>query len=343
MSAAGKSAISVVVVTGASAGVGRATAIAFARRGAKIGLLARDKDALEIVAAEIAALGSTASVVALDVTDPHAVEDAAARFESELGPIDLWVNDAMVTVFSPVSEISADEFRRVTEVTYLGVVYGTLAALHRMRPRQKGHIINIGSALAYRGIPLQAAYCGAKHAIRGFTTAVRSELFHEKSEIDISIIELPAMNTPQFDWARNRMPRDPKPMGTIYQPEVAARAVVRAAQTRPREFWVGASTFWTIVGNMVAPDVMDWFLAHSAVNGQQTEELASKERRDNLYEPVGPLHRTRGSFSEGARERGMVVAGSWARLAVVAAGAGIFFLLGAASKRPVRPRRSFFR
>lgn len=329
----------VVAITGAAAGVGRAIAMAFARRGFKIGLIARDKDALEVVAAEIAALGGEACVAALDVVDFQAVEGAASRFEKELGPIDLWVNDAMVTVFSPVSEITPEEFRRVTEVTYLGVVHGTMAALGRMRARQKGHIINIGSALAYRGIPLQAAYCGAKHAIRGFTAALRSELAHDGSDIALTLIELPAMNTPQFDWARCRMPRAPKPMGTIYQPEVAAEAVVRAWHARPREFWVGASTFLTIVGNMVSPDFMDWYLARSAVKGQQTGERVAPDRRDNLYESVGPLHRTRGSFGAGARSRGWVVSGSRARLAVIAAGAALFFLLGASAFRPARSSR----
>ena len=316
------------VITGAAAGVGRAVAMAFARRGARLGLIARDKDALEEFSSEIAAIGAATSLAPIDVADAAAVAEAARRFERELGPIDIWVNDAMVTVFSPIADITPEEFRRVTEVTYLGVVHGAMAALRPMRKRGRGHIIIIGSALAYRGIPLQAAYCGAKHAIRGFAASLRSELSHDKSNIAVSLIELPAMNTPQFDWARTHIPRMPKPMGTIYQPEVAAEAVCRAARKRPREYWVGASTFFTIVGNMVLPDFMDWYLGQSAVSGQQTSEPVPPGRRDNLFQSLTSLHRIRGSFNAAARTSGIILSGSLARIAVVGVGALIFFILG---------------
>lgn len=321
-----------VVITGAAAGVGRACARRFARAGASLGLIARDEKALEDLSAELTQIGAAAvEYAAIDVTDAEAVETAARRFEAGLGPLDIWLNDAMVTVFSPVHAIGAAEFRRVTEVTYLGVVHGAMAALKLMRPRGRGHIVNIGSALAYRGIPLQAAYCGAKHAIRGFTSALRSELEEEGSGIAVSIIELPAMNTPQFDWARTHMRREPKPMGPIYQPEVAAEAVFRAIRHRPREYWVGLSTALTIVGNIVFPNFMDRYLARTAIKGQETQVEVSPNRRDNLERPITVLHRTRGRFSAGAKERGIVLSGSWARLAVVAAGAAVFFFAGWAS------------
>lgn len=319
----------VIVITGAAAGVGRACALRFARSGASLGLIARDKASLEELSAELVRCGAGAVEYAwIDVSDADAMENAARRFENDLGPIDIWLNDAMVTVFSPVHALRAAEFRRVTEVTYLGVVHGTMAALKLMRPRDEGHIINIGSALAYRGIPLQAAYCGAKHAIRGFTASLRSELEAEGSKIALSIIELPAMNTPQFDWARTHMPREPKPMGTIYQPEVAAEAVYRAARYRPREYWVGLSTLLTIVGNMVLPDVMDRYLARTAVKGQETDVEVDPDRPDNLEKPLSALHRTRGRFNRQAKARGFVLSGSWARAMVVAAGAAFCFCAG---------------
>ena len=231
------------------------------------------------------------AIAPIDVSDANEVFAAADRFAGELGPIDIWVNDAMVTVFSLVGDITPEEFRRVTEVTYLGVVYGSMAALKQMRTQPSGQIINIGSALAYRGIPLQSAYCGAKHAIRGFTASLRAELEHEHSPIVVSILELPAMNTPQFDWARTHRAHQPKPMGTIYQPEAAAEAVLLAARTGASEYWVGTSTLLTIVGNMIAPKFMDWFLARSAVAGQETNQLVKPCRRDNLMQPVADLHR----------------------------------------------------
>jgi short-subunit dehydrogenase len=322
----------VVVITGAAAGVGRAAAIRFAAAGARLGLVSRDRAALEALREQVLAAGaSSVAVAALDVSDAQAVEDAAARFEGELGPIEVWVNDAMLTVFSPVKDIAPDEFRRVTEVTYLGVVHGCMAALKHMRERGRGQIVNVGSALAYRGIPLQSAYCGAKHAIRGFTASLRSELRHEGSGIGVSIVELPAMNTPQFDWARTHRSREPKPMGTIYQPEAAAEAIFRAAQTGAREYWVGWSTLLTIVGNMIAPGFMDRYLARHAVEGQETRKPVRPDRRDNLFEPVTELHRTRGSFGAAAQPHAVILPGGLARAGVVGAGALCFSLLGLAT------------
>ncbi|HEY1708577.1 MAG TPA: SDR family oxidoreductase [Rhizomicrobium sp.] len=320
-----------VVITGAAAGVGRAVAMQFAALGAKLGLISRDAVALEQLGREVRAAGGEADVAALDVSDAKAVFEAGSRFEQALGPIDIWVNDAMLTVFSPIADITPEEFKCVTEVTYLGVVYGTMTALKQMRPRGRGQIINIGSALAYRGIPLQSAYCGAKHAIRGFTASLRSELEHDKSGIVVSILELPAMNTPQFDWARTHMPRQPKPMGTIYQPEAAAKVVISVARTHVREYWVGMSTLLTIVGNMIAPEFMDWFLARMAVEGQETARSVGPDRRDNLLQPVTDLHRIRGAFSASAKERAFAFPGGITRAAIVAAGALLFFLIGLAA------------
>jgi short-subunit dehydrogenase len=330
----------VVVITGAGAGVGRTVATLFARQGAKLGLISRDAEALEDLAEELRAAGAEQAATApLDVSDANAVFAAADRFARELGPIDLWVNDAMLTVFSTVSDMAPEEFRRVTEVTYLGVVHGSMAALRRMREQAHGQIINIGSALAYRGIPLQSAYCGAKHAIRGFTSSLRAELEHDRSPVIVSVLELPAMNTPQFDWARTHRAHQPKPMGAIYQPEAAAEAVLRAARTGSREYWVGTSTLMTIVGNMIAPEFMDWFLARTAVSGQDRRRLVQAERRDNLMKPITDLHRAHGSFDAEARPRAFVYPGAATRAAIVAGGAAIFFALGflAAPRRKRRP------
>src|SRR2546423_1543958 len=236
----------VVVITGASAGVGRATVRAFARQGADIGLLARGTDSLDAARIEVERAGGRALVLPTDVADADRVEAAAARVERDLGPIDIWVNNAMVSVFSPVKELEAAEVRRVTEVTYLGVVYGTLAALRRMLPRDRGVIVQVGSALAYRGIPLQAAYCGAKHAIQGFTESLRCELLHDKSKVRVTMVQLPAMNTPQFDWVKSRLPRKPQPVPPIYAPEIAAGAIVWAASERRRELSVGITTLLAI-------------------------------------------------------------------------------------------------
>jgi NAD(P)-dependent dehydrogenase (short-subunit alcohol dehydrogenase family) len=276
----------VVVVTGASAGVGRATVRAFARQGADVGLIARGIDGLEGARREVEACGRRALVVPADVADPAQVEAAAERIERELGPIDVWVNNAMVSVFSPVSQILPDEFRRVTDVTYHGVVYGTMAALKRMRARNRGTIIQVGSALAYRGIPLQSAYCGAKHAIQGFTEALRCELLHDRANVQVTMVQLPAMNTPQFDWVRSRLPRRAQPVPPIYQPEIAADAIVWAASHHRREFSVGATTSIVIWGDKVASGVGDHYLAATGFDSQQTDEPIEADRPDNLWHPL---------------------------------------------------------
>ncbi|HEX4098579.1 MAG TPA: SDR family oxidoreductase [Caulobacteraceae bacterium] len=320
----------VVVITGASAGVGRAVAQRFARAGDRLGLIARDADALEDVRQEVLNFGADAVITATaDVADAQQLFAAAEVIEAELGPVDIWINDAMETVFSPLAEMTPAEFRRVTEVTYLGFVHGTMAALKSMRPRGSGRIVQMGSALAYRGIPLQSAYCGAKHAIRGFTDSVRTELEHDRSGITITIVELPAVNTPQFDWARAHLGRQPRPMGRPIEPEVAAEAVFKAAQGRWREYWLGWPTMQTIIANTLAPGLLDRYLASKAVAGQQTDQPIQPYRRDNLFKPVGPPHRTRGSFSDEAGHRAILAPGPLARAGVVALGALAFLGLGA--------------
>jgi NAD(P)-dependent dehydrogenase (short-subunit alcohol dehydrogenase family) len=292
-----------VVITGASAGVGRATVRAFARRGADIGLIARGRDGLDAAQREVEAAGRRALVVPADVADAAAVEAAADRIERELGPIDVWINNAMVSVFSPVKEMTPEEFRRVTDVTYLGVVYGTLAALKRMLPRNRGSIVQVGSALAYRGIPLQAAYCGAKHAIQGFTESLRCELLHDGSAVHVSMVHLPAMNTPQFGWVKSRLPREPQPVPPIYQPEIAADAIVWAAAHRRRELSVGATTLGAIWVNKFASSALDRYLASTGYDAQQTDEPVDPGRRDNLWEPVPGDHGPHGRFSAHSFER----------------------------------------
>jgi NAD(P)-dependent dehydrogenase (short-subunit alcohol dehydrogenase family) len=286
----------VVVVTGASAGVGRAAVRAFARSGADIGLIARGIDGLEAARRDVEAAGCRAVAVSADVADADAVDAAAERVERELGPIDVWVNNAMVSVFSPVRELSAAEVRRVTEVTYLGVVHGTLAALRRMLPRDRGSIVQVGSALAYRGIPLQAAYCGAKHAIQGFTEALRCELLHDRSRVHVAMVHLPAMNTPQFDWVKSRLPRAPQPVPPIYQPEIAADAIVWASAHQRREMSVGAPTLAAIWVNKFASGLLDRYLAWTGYDAQQTQEPADPRRRDNLWTPVPGDHGAHGRF-----------------------------------------------
>jgi short-subunit dehydrogenase len=276
----------VVVITGASAGVGRATVRAFARRGAQIALLARGREGLEGARREVEALGGKALVLPTDVGDAEQVEAAAEAAEQQLGPIDIWINCAMASVFSPAKQMTAAEYRRVTEVTYLGYVYGTLAALRRMLPRDRGMIVEVGSALAYRGIPLQSAYCGAKHAIQGFSESVRCELIHDHSQVKITMVQMPALNTPQFNWVKSRLPRKPQPVPPIYQPEVAAAAIYKAAHEYRREWFVGASTVVVIQGNKVAPGLGDWYLAQQGYGAQQYDGLADPQRPNNLYEPV---------------------------------------------------------
>jgi NAD(P)-dependent dehydrogenase (short-subunit alcohol dehydrogenase family) len=274
------------VITGASAGVGRAAAQAFAREGARIALIARGRAGLEGARRDVEKLGGEAIVLPLDVADAKAVEKAAAKIEKELGPIDVWVNNAMASVFSPIKEMSADEFKRVTEVTYLGYVYGTLAALKRMLPRNRGLIIQVGSALAYRGIPLQSAYCAAKHAIQGFVDSLRCELLHDKTRVQVCMIDLPAMNTPQFGWVKSRLPRKAQPVPPIYQPDIAAEAIVYASHNPRREFFVGMPTVGAITLNKIVPGALDRYLAHFGYNSQQYDGREDRHRPDNLWEPV---------------------------------------------------------
>ena len=290
-----------VVVTGASSGVGRAVARAFGEHQARVGLIARNAEALEHAAEEIRSAGGEALVLPLDVSDAEAVESAAARVEEQFGPIDVWVNDAMVTVMSPIKEMKPEEFKRVTEVTYLGTVYGTLAALHRMLPRNRGTIIQVGSALAYRSIPLQSAYCAAKAAIRGFTDSLRTELLHDKSGVRVSMLQLPAVNTPQFDVSKTRMPRHPQPVPPIYQPEVIARAVLYAAEHAPRELWIAGSAIKAIVGQRVFPGLLDRYLARTGYTSQQTNQPVSPNRRDNLFQPVPGDRGAHGDFDDRSR------------------------------------------
>ncbi|MGW2181936.1 SDR family oxidoreductase [Streptomyces sp. NPDC001732] len=276
-----------VVVTGASAGIGRATAREFARRGDRVGLVARGLTGLRAAADELRELGAEALVVPADMADHTAVHAAAERIESVLGPVDVWVNVAFVSVFAPFTEIGPEEFRRVTEVSYLGYVNGTRAALARMLPRDSGTIVQVGSALAVRSIPLQSAYCGAKHAVNGFTSSVRTELMHRRSGVRITAVQLPAVNTPQFSWSLSRLPRHPQPVPPIYQPEVAARAVVHAADhPRRKQYYVGASTVATILADKVAAGLLDRYLARTGYDSQQTGETAPAHRPDNLWQPL---------------------------------------------------------
>jgi NAD(P)-dependent dehydrogenase (short-subunit alcohol dehydrogenase family) len=290
----------VVVVTGASAGIGRATVREFARRRCRIALLARGKDGLEAARREVEELGGEAIVLPTDVGDASQVEAAAETTEEKLGPIDIWVNNAMASVFSPVMEMTPEEYRRVTDVTYLGAVYGTLSALRRMVTRDRGTIVQVGSALAYRGIPLQSAYCAAKHAMQGFTESLRVELRHDGRNIHVTMVQLPGVNTPQFEWVKTRLPGRPRPIGQVYQPEVAARAIVWAAYHRRREVYVGYPTVRTIVGNKIAPWYGDRELAKVGVEGQQSDEPLPPGRRDNLWEPVPGDHGAHGRFGDEA-------------------------------------------
>lgn len=321
-----------VVVTGATAGVGRAVAGRFAKEGAWLALIARDEKALEDTKAELLQMGAPVLTFAVDVSDADAVFEAARRVEAEFGHIDVWVNAAMVTVFSPVSKMTPEEFRRVTEVTYLGFVHGTMAALKSMRPRDRGTIVQIGSALAYRGIPLQSAYCAAKFAIRGFTESLRTELAHEHSNIRVSMIQLPGINTPQFDWARAHIGHHPRPVAPVFQPEVPAEAVLKAAREGGDEYWLSGTVAKLILGNMWFPELIKRYLASTTVTGQQTGEPISSSRPDNLMRPVHRYHKTHGSFGDGARSWAPVFPTQATRLAVLAAGAaatvGIGYLLG---------------
>jgi NAD(P)-dependent dehydrogenase (short-subunit alcohol dehydrogenase family) len=293
----------VAIVTGASAGVGRATVRALAARGWSIGLLARGIDGLKAAEEEATALGVRALAVPTDVADGRAVEDAADAVERALGSIDAWVNDAMVGVFGPFLDLTPDDFRRVVEVTFLGTVNGTRAALARMVPRNRGVVVQVGSALAYRGIPLQSAYCASKHAIQGFTDSVRAELLHEGSAVRVCEVHLPAMNTPQFRWVKSYLPNEAQPVPPIYQPEIAARAIARVLEHPRREAWVGASTVATILANRIAPGLLDRYLGRSGSRSQQTDEPLDRRRPFNLHEPVPGDHGAHGVFDDRAVSR----------------------------------------
>jgi short-subunit dehydrogenase len=294
----------VVVVTGSSGGVGRAIAHAFAKRGARIGLIARGAEALDRVVEEVESLGGQAVAAPADVADHAQVEAAAAVVEKRFGDIDVWVNDAMSTVFAQFAQLEPEEFKRAKEVTYLGTVYGTMVALSRMKPRDHGVIVQVGSALAYRAIPLQAAYCGSKFAIRGFTDSLRVELMHDRSNVHVTMVQLPGVNTTQFNWCRSKMPDHPQPVPPIYQPEIPAEAVYWASQHHRREVWVGASAVLAILGNRVAPSIADRYLARTGFKGQQMQgKPVSPERPDNLFEPLPQLAATHGIFDDQAKTR----------------------------------------
>ncbi len=323
MNSATRSDSEVVVITGASAGVGRATARSFAKRGARIGILARGLDGLEGARRDVEALGGKALILPTDVADAEAVERAAVDVEEAFGPIDIWINNAMTSVFSPVKEMTAKEFRRVTEVCYLGFVHGTLAALRRMLPRDRGKIIQVGSALAYRGIPLQSAYCAAKHAIQGFCDSLWSELIHDGSHVRLTMVQLPALNTPQHGWVKSRLPRKAQPVPPIFQPEVAAEAITWVADHPRRELNVGLSTMQAIVGDKLLPALGDWYLGKYGVESQQTEEQEDPKRPNNLWEPVPGDHGAHGSFDHMAEPRSWHLWANQNRGWLTAAGVGI--------------------
>ncbi|HEY9791616.1 MAG TPA: SDR family oxidoreductase [Candidatus Obscuribacterales bacterium] len=324
----------VVIVTGASAGLGRAIAHEFAKEGASIGLIARNPEALAGTRREVEQYGGTGLILPLDVADSNAVEDAAEKVEQQFGPIDVWVNDAMVSVFSPVAEMEPEEYKRVTEVTYLGYVYGTLSALKRMKPRNRGVIIQVGSALAYRSIPLQSAYCASKHAMKGFTESLLCELSHDNSEVKVCMVHMPALNTPQFDWVKSRLPRHPQPVPPIYEPEVGARAVHWASIHTPRELLVAYPTVEAVLGEKVIPAYLDKYLGETCYAGQQTDEPVSPDRPNNLWNYVPGDRGAHGSFDDRSRPIAPEV---WARthvgtLAAVTGGL-IGFALYAMNKR----------
>jgi NAD(P)-dependent dehydrogenase (short-subunit alcohol dehydrogenase family) len=286
----------VVVVTGGSAGVGRAAVRAFADKGYDVAVLARGTEGLEAARREVEAAGGRGLAIPVDVANPEAVEEAAERTEAELGPIDVWVNNAMVTIFARMQDVKPEEFRRATEVTYLGTVWGTMSALRRMRPRDSGTVVQVGSALAYRGIPLQAPYCGAKHAIQGFTDSIRTELLNERSRVHVTMVQMPALNTPQFSWCRSRMGKESQPVPPIFQPEVAAEAIVWSAEHRKRELWVGSPTVKAITANGISALAVDHYLGRKGVDSQLLDEPLAPGRKDNLFEPVPGDHGAHGAF-----------------------------------------------
>jgi NAD(P)-dependent dehydrogenase (short-subunit alcohol dehydrogenase family) len=328
----------VVVVTGASGGIGRAVARAYAARGATVALLARGQRGLQAAAADVEAAGGTALVLPTDVADSDAVAAAAQRVEDEIGPIDVWVNVAFTSVFAPFDQIKPAEFRRVTEVSYLGYVYATMAALSHMKPRNRGTIVQVGSALAYRGIPLQTAYCGAKHAIQGFNEALRCELLHEKSGVQITMVQMPAVNTPQFSWVLSRLPHQAQPVAPIYQPELAARAVLYASDhPRRREYWVGASTAATLAANAVAPGLLDRYLGRTGFKSQQTDQREPPDAPANLWQPAdgpdGHDFGAHGIFDDESHDRDPQLWASQHHGLLAAAGAGVLTAITAVLRR----------
>jgi NAD(P)-dependent dehydrogenase (short-subunit alcohol dehydrogenase family) len=321
-----------VVVTGGSAGLGRATAVAFAKHGCNVAVIARDPGRLTETRRDIEAAGGRSLTFPVDVTDAAAVQAAADTVASDWHSIDVWVNCAMATVFGPVHDIHPDEFRRVIEVTFLGFVHGTVAALKHMRPRDRGTIVQVGSALSYRSIPLQSAYCASKFAIRGFTDSLRSELLHDKSNVRLTMVQMPAFNTPQFDWARNKMSRKPMPVPPIFQPEFGARAILRAAQQAPRELWVGKPAIQAIVGNFIVPAWIDRFLARKGYEGQLSPETRDPSQPDNLFSPVQGNYGAHGRFDQESSDTGFLTAsgGTVRKVIGATALAGIAGLLATA-------------
>nr|WKN36597.1 SDR family oxidoreductase [Tunicatimonas sp. TK19036] len=295
----------VVVITGASAGVGRAAAREFAKNGYQVALLARSEAGLEGARQDVEALGGKALAIPVDVSDQKKVEAAAQQIEDELGLIDVWVNNAMQSVFSPFDQMTPEEFKYVVEVTFMGQVYGTMAALKRMKPRNRGTIIMVGSALAFRGIPLQSAYCASKHAVKGFFDSVRSELVHDNSDVQLTMVHLSAINTTQFNWVKSRLPKKGKPMGKVYQPEVAARAIYSAANQNRRTIFVGSGPFQTALGNTFIPGMLDRLLAKTGYSGQQTDQPEDPDRPDNLWEPINEDRGAHGSFDDKASEESL--------------------------------------
>ena len=319
----------VVVVTGATAGVGRATVRRFAREGARIGLLARGPDGLDATKSEVEVLGGQALAIPTDVADADQVESAAAQVEEAFGPIDIWINNAMTSVFAEFLDIEPDEYRRVTEVVYLGNVWGTMSALRRMLPRNRGSIVLVGSALAYRGIPLQSAYCGGKHAAQGMFDSVRSELIHKGSAVHLSMVHLPAVNTPQFNWVRSKLPNKAQPVPPIFQPEVAADAIYWAAHNRRREVYVGMPSVKAIVGDKIAPGLGDWYLGRNGYESQQRDIPEDPDRPDNLFTPVPGDPGAHGVFDDRATAWSPELWASKNKTWLTVAGAGLAAFVGA--------------
>jgi NADP-dependent 3-hydroxy acid dehydrogenase YdfG len=333
----------VVVITGSSAGLGRAIAREFGKNGASVGLLARGREGLEGARQEIESMGGKALALPTDVADAEAIEAAAKTVEEKLGPIDIWINNAMASVFSPVKEMKPEEYKRVTEVTYLGVVYGTLSALKRMLPRDRGTIVQIGSALAYRSIPLQSAYCAAKHAIAGFTDSLRCELIHDQSHVRLTMVQMPALNTTQFGWVKSRLKHKAQPVPPIFQPEVGARAVYWASHHERREIYVAGPTVEAIVGNKVAPGILDHYLGRTGYDSQQTQQPEDPNRPDNLWKPVPGDHGAHGTFDARSHEHSYelwtALHRNWLALALGAAAAAGYYIASGQNKRKPRLER----